>query len=195
MIANQFTRKLLIPNLILLSASQFAVAQDPAKGKALFIANNCGTCHKIDEQMVGPALGPMVTMGHKEDYLIQWIQNNQALIAKKNPEALEIYNKFNQQPMPVFSNLTDKDVKDILSYVRSEWKSMQPANNDTQGEGKTAGEKWFADDTWPIIGLIITLIIAFLIIVMLNKMIARLEGLLLNRKKALPKKQFSKKKR
>ncbi|QEM06127.1 cytochrome c [Mucilaginibacter rubeus] len=193
--SDQFIRRLLITNLILLSAIKFALAQDPVKGKALFIANNCSTCHKIDEQMVGPALGPMVTMGHKEDYLISWIQNNQALIEKKNPEALKIYNKFNQQQMPVFSNLTNKDVKDIISYIRSEWQTMQTANNDMQGKGKTGERKLSAENTWPIIALIITLIITFLIIVMLNKTIARLEGLLLNRKKVLPKKQFSKKKR
>ncbi|MES2267435.1 MAG: c-type cytochrome [Bacteroidota bacterium] len=45
--------------------------QYAVKGKALFAANNCGTCHKIDRQLVGPVLGPMVTMGHKEEYLIQ----------------------------------------------------------------------------------------------------------------------------
>lgn len=195
MSSDQFTRRLLITNLIMLLAIQIAVAQDPVKGKALFTANNCGSCHKIDEQMVGPALGPMVTMGHKEDYLISWIQNNQALIEKKNPEALEIYNKFNQQPMPVFSNLTNKDVKDIISYIKTEWKTMQPANDDKHSKGKISERNLSADNTWAIIGLVITLIIAFLIIVMLNKTIARLEGLLLNRKKTLPKKQFSKKKR
>jgi mono/diheme cytochrome c family protein len=195
MISNQFIHRLLITNLILLLALQFATAQDSAKGKALFTANNCSTCHKIDEQMVGPALGPMVTMGHKEDYLIKWIQNNQALIAKKNPEALEIYNKFNQQAMPVFSNLSDKDVKDILAYVRSEWKSMQSTNNAARIRGKTIGENSSVYNTWPIIGLVITLIIAFLIIVTLNRTIARLEGLLLNRKKTTPKKQLLKKKR
>ncbi|MES2267421.1 MAG: cytochrome c [Bacteroidota bacterium] len=168
-------------------------AQDAAKGKDLFMANNCGTCHKIDEQMVGPALGPMVTMGHKEDYLIKWIQNNQALIAKKNPEALEIYNKFNQQTMPVFSNLTDQDAKDIIGYVRSAYKTVQASNAQQKN---TVG----VNSAWGPNGLLIwilfaTVVIALVIILVLNKIIKRLENVLTRKQNAPNKKSFSKKRR
>jgi len=149
---------------------------DAAKGEALFKAN-CTTCHKIDQQLVGPALGPQLTSETDDKYLIKWIQNNQALIAAKNPKALTIYNKFNQSNMTVFPQLTDGDVTNIITYVRDDWKTLQAAAPKTTGTAGTAEETGPSDLV--IIALIGVIVLAFVIILVLNKVIATLERLLL----------------
>ncbi|WP_158223478.1 c-type cytochrome [Mucilaginibacter sp. MD40] len=159
--------------------------QDAVKGKALYVTNNCGTCHKIDRQLVGPALGPMVTMGHKEEYLIRWIQNNQALIAKKDPEAMEIYQKFNQQPMPVFTNLADQDVKNILAYVRSEYKTIQEGGRKVPAAplNKTRA-KDESESSLMVYVLLGINFLFFIVILLLSRVITRLERILTGNEKA-----------
>lgn len=164
-----------------------AYAQDPAKGEALFKSSNCGSCHKIDIRMTGPALGPTIASEPDEAFLIKWIQNNQALIAAKNPKALAIYNEYNQSQMSVFTNLSDQDVKDILGYVKAQWKTMQAAKVAPAGGAAGAGA---AADSGPsnvmLLGLIGVIVIAFLIILVLNRVIGTLERLLLQKQGILP---------
>lgn len=182
-----------ISRLLLIVAGFIAIgtnsyAQDPAKGEALFKSNNCGSCHKLDIRMTGPALGPTITSEPDEAYLIKWIQNNQALIAAKNPKALAIYNEFNQSQMTVFSNLSDQDVKDIIGYVKDTWTKMQAAKT-APGAAGAAGAGAAAESgpsNFMLFGLIGVIIIAFLIILVLNKVIGTLERLLLQKQGVLP---------
>lgn len=152
---------------------------DAAKGEALFKAK-CTTCHKIDQRLIGPALGPQVTSETDDKYLTHWIQNNQALIAAKDPKAIKIYNEYNQANMTVFPDLSDGDVADILAYVRGEWKTMQAAKPVAGAPGAVATES--GPSNLVIFGLIGVIIIAFIVILVLNKVIATLERLLLKRK-------------
>src|ERR1700744_759657 len=100
LILKQFTRSvLLVAGFAICGFSAYAQG-DAAKGEALF-KSKCTTCHKVETQVIGPALGPQLTEETDDKYLIKWIQNNQALIAAKNPKALAIYNKFNQSAMTV----------------------------------------------------------------------------------------------
>jgi len=177
LIFKQFSRSvLLIAGFAFLGFSAYAQG-DAAKGEALF-KSKCTTCHKIDQQLVGPALGPQITSETDDAYLDKWVENNQALIAAKNPKALAIYAKFNQSNMTVFSDLTDGDVNNILAYVRGEWKTEQAA----AAKAPAAGS---AEESGPsnlvIFALIGVIILAFLIILVLNKVIATLERLLLKK--------------
>jgi mono/diheme cytochrome c family protein len=162
-------------------------AQDVAKGEALFKAN-CTSCHKIDQRMTGPALGPTISSETDDKWLTHWIQNNQALIAAKDPKALKIWNEFNQAGMNVFTNLSDGDVSNILGYVRKEWKTMQAAPAAGAANGAAAGAA--AADSGPsdftIFVLVGVIILAFIIILVLNKVIGTLERLLLKKQGFLP---------
>jgi len=153
---------------------------DAAKGEALFKAK-CTTCHKIDERLIGPALGPQITSETDDKYLIKWIQNNQALIAAKDPKALKIYKEFDQKAMTVFADLSDADVTNIITYARTEWKSIQDAKAKAPAGGAAAAAESGPSDL-VIFGLIGVIIVAFIIILVLNKVIATLERLLLKRK-------------
>ncbi|WP_183563346.1 cytochrome c3 family protein [Mucilaginibacter sp. SP1R1] len=181
LIFKQFSRSvILIAGFAFWGFSNAYAQADAAKGEAIF-KSKCTTCHKIDQQLIGPALGPQLTEETDDKYLVQWIQNNQALIAAKNPKALAIYNKFNQAGMTVFTELSDGDVGNVLAYVRTEWKTMQAAP-----KPGAAGATGAAAETGPssmvIWGLIAVIVIAFIVILVLNRVVATLERLLLKGK-------------
>src|SRR6185312_6683619 len=116
----QFTRSfLLVAGLAILGLSAHAQG-DAAKGEAIF-KSKCTACHKVDEQMTGPALGPQLDSETDDKWLVKWIENNQALIAAHDPKALAIYNKFDQKAMTVFADLSDADANNIITFVRADW--------------------------------------------------------------------------
>ncbi|WP_259068201.1 cytochrome c3 family protein [Mucilaginibacter sp. X4EP1] len=174
LIFKQFSRSvLLIAGFAFLGFSAYAQG-DAAKGEALFKAK-CTTCHKIESRLIGPALGPTVTEETDDKWLTHWVENNQALIAAKDPKALKIYNEYNQSGMTVFGELTDGDVANILAYVRTTWKTIQATPKVAAG-GAQAADSGPSDLV--IYALIGVIILAIIIILVLNKVIATLERLL-----------------
>jgi mono/diheme cytochrome c family protein len=182
LILKQFSRTVvLIAGLAICGFSAYAQG-DAAKGEALFKAK-CTTCHKLDQRLIGPALGPQLQSETDDKWLTKWIQNNQALISAKDPKALKIYNEFNQSGMTVFADLSDGDVSNIIAYVRTEYKKEQaavPAAGAAQAKAEESGPSDLV-----IFGLIGVIIVAFIVILVLNKVIGTLERLLLKRQ-ALP---------
>jgi mono/diheme cytochrome c family protein len=159
---------------------------DVAKGEALFKAN-CTSCHKIEERMTGPALGPTITSETDDKWLTKWIQNNQAVIASGDKKAAAIVAQFNGASMTVFSQLSDGDVANILAYVRTTWKTMQAAKP-AAGTATAAAEDSGPSDL-VIFALIGVIILALIIILVLNKVIATLERLLLRKQGLLPEEE------
>ena len=179
LIFKQFSRSvLLIAGFAFWGFSNAYAQADAAKGEAIF-KSKCTACHKIDQQLIGPALGPQLTEETDDKYLIKWIQNNQALIAAKNPKALAIYNKFNQAGMTVFTELSDADVTNVIAYARTEWKTLQEKKPDTNNP-QTPVET--GPSSMVIWGLVAVIIIAFIVILVLNRVVATLERLLLKGK-------------
>jgi len=178
LIFKQFSRSvLLIAGFAFLCLSAYAQG-DAAKGEALFKAK-CTACHKIDTRLVGPALGPTVTAETDDKWLAKWVQNSAGLIAAKDPKALKIFNEYNQTAMTVFPEYSDGDVANIMAYVRGSWKTMQA----TPAPGAAGGQ---AAETGPsnmvVFSLIGIIVLALIIILVLNKVIATLERLLLKNK-------------
>ena len=172
----QFTKPVLLAlGLVILGFSTYAQG-DAAKGKTIY-ESKCTACHDIKDRRVGPALGPQLTSETDDKWLVKWVQNNQALIASKDPKALKIYNEFQQSNMTVFADLSDADVNNVLTYVRGEWKTIQSAPK--AGPVGQPVEKGPSD--MMIFGLIGVIIVAFIIILVLNKVIRTLERVLLNR--------------
>jgi mono/diheme cytochrome c family protein len=88
LIFKQFSRSVLLVAGLFVCGLTAQAQTDAAKGEAIFKAK-CTACHKIDTRMTGPALGPQLTSETDDAYLTKWIQNNQALIAAKNPRPLK----------------------------------------------------------------------------------------------------------
>src|ERR1700761_5355972 len=121
LIFKQFSKAVLLTAGFAILGFSAKAQGDATKGEALFKAN-CTSCHAIGHKLVGPALGPTITEETDDKWLYKWVENNQTLIAAKDPKAMKIYNEFNQQGMTVFGQLADADVANILAYVRAEWK-------------------------------------------------------------------------
>jgi mono/diheme cytochrome c family protein len=183
LIFKQFSRSVLLIVCFAFLSLRAHAQGDAAKGEAIFKAK-CTSCHKVESQLVGPALGPVITDETDDKFLIKWIQNNQALIAAKNPKAIAIYNKFNQANMSLFTELTDADVTNIITYVRADWKTRQAAPKAVVGATGGVVEESGPSDL-VIFSLLGVIVLAFIIILVLNRVIATLERLLLKNKGAL----------
>ena len=59
-----------------ISFSAYSQEADIAKGKSLFNAN-CAACHKLNKNLVGPALAG-VSEKYEKDWLYSWIKNSAA---------------------------------------------------------------------------------------------------------------------
>nr|WP_294896893.1 cytochrome c3 family protein [uncultured Pedobacter sp.] len=157
-----------------------APAGDAAAGEALFKAN-CGACHALDKRVLGPALAG-VTEKQSKEWLHKWIKNSSAFIATGDKDAVAIYNEFNKVSMPAFAQFSDGDIDNILAYIK-EAGAKKPA---AATGGATAGAAGAAAadtgvSSFMIIGLIAVVLIAFLVIVVLNKVIGTLERLLIKK--------------
>jgi cytochrome c551/c552 len=148
-------------------------AQSAAEGATLF-KQKCTSCHALNQVVVGPALKG-VNDRYDEAWLIKWIKNSQAMIASGDPAALKIYKEYKEAAMTAFPELTDDNVKSILAYIKEE--GDKPAAS-AAGSAATGGEvKEDEISNLMIGGIILLIIIAFLVILVLNKVIATLDNL------------------
>ena len=154
---NSASRFSIITLALLLSFSSFVFAQDAepaegaaqsettpavqggdaAAGKALFNAN-CAACHKLYSRATGPALYN-VTERRDREWLYQWIKNNRALIDSGDPEAIAIYEEYNQTAMNLFPQLSNADIDDILAYTETPKPEPVAPANAGGGAGQSGG--------------------------------------------------------
>lgn len=99
-------------------------------GQELF-ANNCASCHKIDQPMVGPALGG-IDKRRDEAWLLKWIRNSAAVIASGDQYAVDLYNQYNKTAMPAY-DWSEEEIKSVLAYIKEEEKAL--ANKPKAADG------------------------------------------------------------
>ncbi|MFC0520477.1 c-type cytochrome [Mesonia maritima] len=116
-------------------AAASSMEGDPAKGKELF-NSLCAACHKRYKRSTGPALNG-VTGRHEREWLYQWIKNSPEMIAAGDPEAVAIYEEYNQTAMTPFPQLSNEDIDNILAYV--EQPKPEPSNAATTAGGENQG--------------------------------------------------------
>lgn len=171
--------------LLSMGSQAFAVNPDVsdseeaiAAGKSIFNAN-CRTCHRLDQKNIGPAL-----RGVSDRHSIEWnknfIRNSQALIASGDPEAVAIYNEFNQLAMPSHEFLSDEDVMNLLSYIEYGDKADPAAAAATGGEAGQAGGGGGIPSEYLTIILSVLVVVLLLILVVLGLIISILTKYLSN---------------
>lgn len=152
------------------------------QGQSLF-RQNCTVCHAIDQVVVGPALGGVHTR-RSLPWLISFIRNSQRLIRSGDPEAVEIYNRFNRTEMPSF-NFSDEEIISILAYIKHE--TERPAETSADLVDPDAPERT-AQEGIPTtiiqivlagVVFVLLLVVAVLIMVIfvLNKQLSKKEDL------------------
>jgi mono/diheme cytochrome c family protein len=140
--------------------SQVKAQQDPTAGKTLFI-NNCATCHSVTKEITGPALAGVDQRVSDRKLLHEWIRNNNKVRNSGNTYFVDLFNKYGQKPMPIFTSFTDADVENILAYVKAEeTKGPKPGDPPPTSETKET-------DNSLVFG-IITLIMAIIALILLQ---------------------------
>jgi cytochrome c2 len=117
------------------TAPTTATAGDAAVGEKLFTAN-CTSCHKINSQLIGPALRD-VDKKESDAWLHKWIKNNGALRASGDKDALAIASQFPGTTMTLFTSLSDDDISNIIAYIKQE--SAKPVGGTTATPGQPGG--------------------------------------------------------
>ncbi len=97
------------------SLCAFSQEVDIAKGKSLFNAN-CAACHKLNKNLIGPALAG-VSAKYEKEWLYTWIKNSNAMIKSGDERAVAIWEEWNKAAMNAFPQLTNMDIDNILAYT------------------------------------------------------------------------------
>ncbi len=103
------------------TAAYQGTMKDPeriAEGRQLFGAH-CAQCHAICNEVIGPALAS-VHATRPLPWLVNFIQNSQAVIQSGDEYAVFIYNQYNRSVMPAMEFLTENEIRSILAYIQYE---------------------------------------------------------------------------
>jgi cytochrome c2 len=83
-------------------------------GESLFKAN-CASCHKANQNYVGPALAGVASRWESKALLYDFVRNSQEVIGR-NAYAKKLFEEYKQSPMLPYPQLKDDDIQGILDY-------------------------------------------------------------------------------
>ncbi len=166
---------LLLIGIFLISSFTIRAEVSPAAGQKIF-KQYCSACHKMDADLVGPALKD-INKTRTEAWLIKWVQNNQELRKSGDKDAISIWEKFGKNEMPPFTNLSDDDVKSIIAYIAQESAGGGTQTNAGATSTDTGTETTPTETTNYKPVLYIILVVFILVAIFLNRIISRLRTL------------------
>ncbi len=106
---------------LLVSAVLLPAAMKANDGKNLF-KQNCSACHKVDANVIGPALkgvkAKWVDAG-EEANLVKWVQNAPELYNSGESELAKAIWDFSPSEMTPMTHLTEDQVNQIFDYVEN----------------------------------------------------------------------------
>ena len=166
----------LLLNFVAVSVTK---AQSATEGAAVF-KQKCTSCHALNQKVVGPALKG-VNDRHPEAFLLKWIKNSQALIASGDPAAKKLFEENNKVAMTPFPELTDDNIKSILTYIKEEGdKPADPAGGAAAANGEAGAAHEGVSDVM-LGGLVLVIIVALFVVVVLGRVSKNLDRLLLKK--------------
>lgn len=93
----------------------------------------CTACHTYGKGIkVGPDLKG-VNERRKRDWLLKFIHGSSAVIQSGDPTATALFAQFKQQRMPDWTDLSDKQINDILDYIGVGGPDIKPADERNAG--------------------------------------------------------------
>lgn len=171
------TRKFLLLITFVFLSGQGVFAQDEAAagagdavaGEALF-KNNCKQCHSADDKIVvGPGLKGLED---RRDFawIKAWIQNPDKVINSGDKYAVDLFNKFNKLQMTAFPSYGDKEIHDILAYVKKANEApavVAGAEGAVAGAQDTGGGKFFNIILVSLLAIMVLVLVALLAVIRL----------------------------
>lgn len=86
-------------------------------GEKIFL-NNCSSCHKQGkDDLVGPGMAD-ITKRRKKEWIIAFIKNSQAMMAKGDTAAINVYKKYNKAMMTSFL-LPEVEMEQLYKYLET----------------------------------------------------------------------------
>jgi cbb3-type cytochrome oxidase cytochrome c subunit len=123
-------------------------------------------CHRIDKDSTGPALAN-VEQRHSINWIIKFVRSPSEIINGGDSSATSLFSKFNRTMMPDHTELSDMDIRNIVSYIQYQTKQIA-SNDDIRMENNQLGQTGKKPGTFQHTALIISfiIIICTLILVM-----------------------------
>jgi mono/diheme cytochrome c family protein len=158
------------------SAQANAVPTDPAviaAGEKLY-KQNCVACHRVDQKLIGPALGNIYDR-REIPWILAFVKNSQKVIASGDDYAVNLFEEYNKTVMTSF-DFSDEEILSIVAFVKDQ------TDNPPQAavEPGVASEGGTAEPGVPakylniiFIGLVITLILLLVVLVMVVSVLQR----------------------
>ena len=145
-----------------------------AAGKQLFEAN-CKTCHRVDSRLIGPPLAGVYDRAPSIDWIIKFVHNSSAVIASGDEYAVKLFNENNKVQMTSFSSLKEKDILNIMGYIKKTAETPKetgtpPPGQQTPGTTPGGAPQYL---NLILIGMVIILVLLVIILLFLLTAIKR----------------------
>lgn len=162
---------------LILTAALFIVSGITVAGQDIGEAafkQTCGACHTIGRgRLVGPDLAG-VEQRLPQEWIIKFVKSSQSVIKSGDKYADSLFQAYNQLPMPDNPNLSDEQIKEILTYIQT--KSANPVGPSTatgaeqsdQKAGNNAGNLFSTTNIF-LFGLILFMLLVIISLARINK--------------------------
>ena len=172
--------------LLIFSFSSHSQDFDVNKGKSLFNAN-CAACHKLNKNLIGPALAG-VSEKYEKEWLYTWIKNSSAMIKSGDERAVAIWEEYNKAAMNAFPQLSNEDIDNILAYTDYKPEPVVAATALSSGTVQLEPQSSLSQDL-VLVALIIILLVLITMLYLVNKTlrdIATRNGIVVEEKQIKP---------
>lgn len=172
--------------LLIFSFSSHSQDLDVNKGKSLFNAN-CAACHKLNKNLIGPALAG-VSEKYEKEWLYTWIKNSSAMIKSGDERAVAIWEEYNKAAMNAFPQLSNEDIDNILAYTDYKPEPVVAATSLSSGTVQLEPQSSLSQDL-VLVALIIILLVLITMLYLVNKTlrdIATRNGIVVEEKQIKP---------
>ena len=172
--------------LLIFSFSSHSQDLDINKGKSLFNAN-CAACHKLNKNLIGPALAG-VSEKYEKEWLYTWIKNSSAMIKSGDERAVAIWEEYNKAAMNAFPQLSNEDIDNILAYTDYKPEPVVAATALSSGTVQLEPQSSLSQDL-VLVALIIILLVLITMLYLVNKTlrdIATRNGIVVEEKQIKP---------
>ena len=172
--------------LLIFSFSSHSQDLDVNKGKSLFNAN-CAACHKLNKNLIGPALAG-VSEKYEKEWLYTWIKNSSAMIKSGDERAVAIWEEYNKAAMNAFPQLSNEDIDNILAYTDYKPEPVVASTALSSGTVQLEPQSSLSQDL-VLVALIIILLVLITMLYLVNKTlrdIATRNGIVVEEKQIKP---------
>jgi mono/diheme cytochrome c family protein len=184
---NVKSKSMLFFLLLIFSFSSHSQDLDVNKGKSLFNAN-CAACHKLNKNLIGPALAG-VSEKYEKEWLYTWIKNSSAMIKSGDERAVAIWEEYNKAAMNAFPQLSNEDIDNILAYTDYKPEPVVAATALSSGTVQLEPQSSLSQDL-VLVALIIILLVLITMLYLVNKTlrdIATRNGIIVEEKQIKPR--------